>query len=209
MTSSKIDVWGPQGQAPDSGLGDSVRETGCHYEGMPSRGQTLREGKPGSPLPRRAENVDGGLLSDDVTGSICMMYVFGCCAETKHSIVVKLGTLTKSTMRYLTMSSPSQSAHAQCILYVFGCCAEMSDSIVMKLGMPTKSTMRYSAMTSLSQFAHAQYTLNVFGCLCRTLQRHRVETLNTNQVNDVLSHDDVIKPQISSRDPNTFVPLMP
>ena len=46
------------------------------------------------------DQVDGGLFSDDVTGSICMMYVSGCCAETKHSIVVKLGTLTKSTMRY-------------------------------------------------------------------------------------------------------------
>jgi hypothetical protein len=97
---------GTTGAAPDSGLGDSVRETGCHYEGMPSRGQTLREGKPGSPLPAGElrtwyiDQVDGGLFSDDVTGSICMMYVSGCCAETKHSIVVKLGTLTKSTMRY-------------------------------------------------------------------------------------------------------------
>ena len=139
----------------------------------------------------------------------CILYVFGCCSEMSDSIVMRLVMPTKSIMRYSAMTSLSQSAHAQCILYVFGCCAEMSDSIVMKLGMPTKSTMRYSAMTSLSQFAHAQYTLNVFGCLCRTLQRHRVETLNTNQVNDVLSHDDVIKPQISSRDPNTFVPLMP
>ena len=62
---------------------------------------------------------------------------------------------------------------------------------MMKLGMLTKSTMRYSAMTLLSQSAHAQYTLNVFVCLCRNVQRHHVETLNTNQVNDVLSHDDV------------------
>ena len=82
MTSSKIAVWGPQGQAPDSGLGDSVRETGCHYEGMPSRAQTLREGKPGSPLPRRAENVAGGLLSDDVTGS--KRFRLLCRNETQH-----------------------------------------------------------------------------------------------------------------------------
>ena len=69
----------------DSGLGDSVRETGCHNEGMPSRAQTLREGKPGSPLPRRAENVAGGMLSDDVTEK---GYALLCCATPEGEGVV-------------------------------------------------------------------------------------------------------------------------
>ena len=51
-------VWGPQGQNLDSGLGDSVREQGCHYEGKPSRAQTIREGKPsGAPEWARVVSV--------------------------------------------------------------------------------------------------------------------------------------------------------
>ena len=46
MTTCENDAWGPQGRKLDSGLGDSVREQGCHYEGKPSRARTLGEGKP-------------------------------------------------------------------------------------------------------------------------------------------------------------------
>ena len=90
-------------------------------------------------------------------------YVLGCCAYVSHSIVMKLGTLTKSIMAYLAMTSPGPSAHAQYLFYVFGYCGETKYSIVMKLGTLTNSMMRYSTMTSPSQSAHAQWTFYIFG----------------------------------------------
>ena len=60
MTTCKNYAWGPQGPKLDSGLGDSVKEMACQFEGMPSRAQTVREGKP-SCVPEWARRCPGEL----------------------------------------------------------------------------------------------------------------------------------------------------